>query len=708
MSEYLPYLDESLSFEERARDLVSRMTVEECASQLLYTAGAVPRLGVPEYNWWNEALHGVARAGLGTVFPQAIGLAATFDRDLVEEAADVISTEGRAKYNENVKRGDRGIYKGLTFWSPNVNIFRDPCWGRGQETYGEDPYLTGVLGSAFVKGLQGDDPRYLKAAGCAKHFAVHSGPEKLRHEFDARVSEQEMEETYLPQFKMLLDAGVEGFMGAYNRVNGEPACGSETLLKKILREKWGFDGYITSDCWAIRDFHEHHHATDTPLESVQLALKNGCNVNCGCMYEYLMMAYEAGMISEEDIRESAYVMMRTRMRLGMFDRETPWDGLGILDVDTKAHRALNLRAARESLVLLKNNGLLPLDPKKVRVLTVTGPNADSTVALNGNYHGVAGEYVTVLEGLRAAFPDSRIFYEESFHQSVQLDKDSNLAELSAMAGASDLVVVVTGLDETIEGEEDMGGPRLQGDRESLRLPAIQEALLKSVSESGKPFVIVNMTGSATDFGEAGEKAAAIIQAWYPGALGGRAVAELLTGAFSPAGRLPVTFYRDGNDLPDFCDYSMKGRTYKYFEGTPLYPFGYGLSYTNFEWSGLSVDAGQTAESVRRDGLRASVRVRNTGSTAGDAVAEFYVKDLGPDRPMKPLYRFAGFKRLPLVPGEEREVFVTVPAALLSEVTEGGERVLNPGAFRIYAGGQQPDPRSEELSGEKVLSLDFTL
>ena len=701
------YLDESLPFEERAADLVSHMTVQECGAQMLHAAKAVERLGVKEYNWWNEALHGVARCGMATLFPQAIGMAASFDDDLMFRVADVISTEGRAKYNTYQKYGDYGIYKGITFWSPNVNIFRDPRWGRGQETYGEDPYLASRMGVSFVKGLQGDDPRYLKTAACAKHFAVHSGPEKLRHEFDAKATKQDMEETYFPAFHALVDAGVAGVMGAYNRVNGEPACGSKTLLRDVLREKWGFKGYVTSDCWAVADFHKHHKVTSGPLESVKLAVDNGCHLNCGCTYEYIQQDVEEGLISEQQLRDAVTVLMTLRMKLGMFDAHTPFDTLDLKDVDTAYNRSVNERMARESLVLLKNNGILPLKKENLKTVTVTGPNANSIVALEGNYHGTANQYHTVLESIRAALPDCRVMYSEGCHLYEEKLEDpgyegDRLAEVKAMADMSDVVIVVTGLDETMEGEEwlDHG---MEGDKADLLLPRCQRLLVKTLVERNTPVVLVNLSGSSIDFAEANEGADAIVQAWYPGAMGGKAVSDLLFGAYSPSGRLPITFYRNDNDIPDFLDYSMAGRTYKYFDGEPLYPFGYGLSYTGFAYSGLNAPATVTAG----QSVTVSVTVTNTGSMDSDTVAEFYLKDVQASVTV-PKYRLCGFRHIAVKAGQSEEITVQIPAEMFTVVTEDGERIFEPGEFVLYAGGSQPDDRSEALTGTKPLRTVITL
>lgn len=704
MEEKQKYLDEGLSFEQRAEDLVSRMTLEECAAQLLHGAKGVQRLGVKDYNWWNEALHGVARAGMATVFPQAIGMAASFDEELMQDVAAVISTEGRAKYNVSQKYGDYRIYKGLTFWSPNVNLFRDPRWGRGQETYGEDPFLTSRMGVSFVKGIQGDDPRYLKAAACAKHFAVHSGPEKLRHEFDARVSRQDLEETYLPAFHALVDAGVEGVMGAYNRVNGEPACGSKTLLKGILEEQWGFKGYVTSDCWAVADFHQHHKVTSAPEESVKLALENGCVLNCGCTYERVLHAVELGLLSEETVRRAAVRLMTTRMKLGMFDERTPFDHLDLTDVDTEHNRSVNVRMARESLVLLKNNGILPLKKEKLRCVAVIGPNADSITALEGNYHGTANQYHTVLESIQASLPECRVLYSKGCHLYAPEDPDcgDRLTEVKAMADLSDLVIVVTGLDETIEGEE-MMDKELGGDKKDLLLPESQRKLVKTLCEGDTPFILVNLSGSAIDFAEGNEGAAAIVQGWYPGAMGGKAIADLLFGEFSPSGRLPVTFYRNDNELPDFCDYSMRERTYKYFTGEPLFPFGYGLSYTRFAYSDLKVDG----EVVPGNGAKACVTVTNTGSVDSDTVVEFYLQDVEASV-ATPKYRLCAFRRVFVKAGEQVKVCAEIPAEMFTVVTEDGKRVYEPGKFILYAGGSQPDAYSQKLTGENILNVSIVL
>ncbi|MDD3795237.1 MAG: glycoside hydrolase family 3 N-terminal domain-containing protein, partial [Lachnospiraceae bacterium] len=572
----------------RAEELVSQMKLEEKVTQIRYNAPAIDRLGIPAYNWWNEALHGVARAGTATSFPQAIGMAATFDEALLHDIADAIAIEGRAKYNAYSEYEDRDIYKGLTFWSPNVNIFRDPRWGRGQETYGEDPYLSGTLGTAFVKGMQGDG-EYLKAAACAKHFAAHSGPEAVRHQFNAEVSQKDLYETYLPAFEALVkEAGVEAVMGAYNRTNGEPCCGSPTLIQKILRDEWKFEGHYVSDCWAVRDFHEHHKVTKTPAESAAMAMNAGCDLNCGNAFLAMWDACKAGMVSEERITEAVVRLYTTRFLLGLFD-ETEYDEIPYEMVECPKHLKLSEKAARESMVLLKNNGLLPLKKEAIGTIGVIGPNANSREALIGNYHGTSSEYITVLEGIqRYVGEDVRVLYSEgcsmkdSRVEHLAIDND-RLSEAMIVAEHSDVVVLVVGLNETLEGEEgDEGNNYASGDKDSLLLPKPQRELMKAVAEMGKTVVLALMAGSDMDLSYADEQFDAVMLLWYPGARGGKAFAELLFGDASPSGKLCVTFYDGIEALPDFEDYSMKGRTYRYLEQNPEYPFGYGLTYGDAE------------------------------------------------------------------------------------------------------------------------------
>ena len=697
----------------RAEELVSRMTIEEAASQLRFDAPAIERLGIPEYNWWNEGLHGVARAGTATMFPQAIGMAAAFDKDLMKEVGEVIAEEGRAKYNEQSKRGDRDIYKGLTFWSPNVNIFRDPRWGRGHETYGEDPFLTGTLAVPFIKGLQGDG-EYMKAAACAKHFAVHSGPEGERHFFDAKASKKDLEETYLPAFEACVKEGnVEAVMGAYNRTNGEPCCANDPLMNGVLRGKWGFEGHYVSDCWAIRDFHENHKVTNSEEESVKLALEMGCDVNCGCTYQKVMSAYEKGMVDEETITRSCVRLFTTRFLLGLFDK-TEYDNIPYTVVECEDHLKVAHKAAAESVVLLKNDGILPLDKKSYKTIGVVGPNADSRTALMGNYYGTASQYITVLEGIREKIsPDTRILYSEGCHlwkDNMQNLSDVNMqdrqAEVQTVADYSDLLVVVVGLDERLEGEEgDEGNQFASGDKLSLELPKPQRELLDTALACNKPTIVINMSGSALNLSVAEDKANAVIQAWYPGAGGGRDVADILFGEVSPSGKLPVTFYKDTDDLPDFKDYSMKNRTYRYFEGTPLYPFGYGLTYGNCQAKELSVDL-KTADG-EADGATVTVTVVNDGRIATDDVLQIYVQDTGYELaiPNPSLY---GFERVHLEAGQEKKVVVELPKKAFTSVDNEGERKVFSKSFKVFAGFGQPDKRTEELTGVKAVSQDVSL
>ncbi len=708
------YKNESLNFEERAKDLVAHMTLDEKVSQMRFQSPSIKRLGIPSYNWWNEALHGVARAGVATVFPQAIGLAATFDEKLMERTADVIATEGRARYHAFDKENDHDIYKGLTFWAPNVNIFRDPRWGRGHETFGEDPYLTAVLGTAYVRGLQGNDKKYLKAAACAKHFAVHSGPESLRHEFNAVVSQKDLWETYLYAFRALVkDAKVEGVMGAYNRTNGEPCCGSKTLLKDILRGQWQFDGYVTSDCWAIKDFHEYHKVTENAFESVALAVNNGCDLNCGNMYAYLLAAYEKGLVTEEKIDECVQHLMVTRMRLGMFDdpNHVPYTKIPWSCNDSHENNLLSLEAAKESIVLLKNeNQLLPLNKKIIKSIGVIGPNANSRKSLMGNYYGTASQYVTVLDGIReSARDDIRVYYAEGCH--LYKDRNSGLssysgdriAEAVVVAKNSDVVVLCLGLDESLEGEEgDQSNAYASGDKPNLDLPGQQQRLLEAVYQTGTPVVLVLMAGSALAVNWADEYVPAILDAWYPGAQGGRAVASVLFGEFSPCGKMPVTFYRTGEELPDFEDYSMENRTYRFMKNEALYPFGYGLSYSSFACKEmhLSRTMVQAGESVT-----CSLTVENAGNYESDEIVQIYLKDVEASVRV-PNWQLCGFQRVHLKPGEISKVSFEIHARSMALFDESGTCILEPGTFLLYAGTSQPDIRSEQLTGKKVLQASF--
>lgn len=699
-------------FEKRARELVAQMTLEEKAFQMMHGAPAIERLGIKAYNWWNEALHGVARAGVATVFPQAIGLAATFDEDFIEEVADAISTEGRAKFNIQQKYDDTDIYKGLTFWSPNINIFRDPRWGRGHETFGEDPFLTSRLGVRFVEGIQGHDENYLKAAACAKHYAVHSGPEDLRHEFDAKVSRQDLYETYLPAFKACVqEAKVEAVMGAYNRTNGEPCCGSKTLLQDILRDEWGFKGHVVSDCWAIKDFHEGHGVTSGPVESVARAVNNGCDLNCGNLFIYVKEAVERGMIPEERVDEALVHLFTTRMKLGLFDEKgkTPYDDIPYTAVDSEEMQALNLRAAQKCIVLLKNEGgLLPLDKAKVKTIGVIGPNADNRKALVGNYEGTSSRYITISEGIQDYVGDDvRVLVSEGCHlykdriSELSKGRDRN-SEVKAVCEASDVVIMCLGLDSGLEGEEgDQGNQYASGDKPDLNLPGRQQEILEIAYASGKPVVLVLLSGSALAVNWADEHIPAILQGWYPGAQGGKAIAQILFGEKNPEGKMPVTFYHTLEELPEFTDYSMKGRTYRYMQQEALYPFGYGLSYTAFAFK----DVKASAQTVGKDGVDVTVTLENTGDRKGAQTVQVYVKI---EREGTPNAQLKGLKKIELLPGEEKEVLIHLPAEAFGLFDEEGQLRIEKGSALVYVGGQAPDARSEKLTGQKVAKLALTI
>lgn len=693
----------------KAKELVAQMTLEEKASQLKYDAPAIKRLGVPDYNWWNEALHGVARAGTATSFPQAIGMAAMFDDDMMEKIADTIATEGRAKYNAFSAHGDRDIYKGLTFWSPNVNIFRDPRWGRGHETYGEDPFLTSRLGVSFVKGLQGDK-EVMKSAACAKHYAVHSGPEELRHEFNAIASPKDMEETYLPAFEALVkEAKVESVMGAYNRTNGEPCCGSNTLIRDVLRGRWGFEGHFVSDCWAIKDFHENHRITADAKESAAMALKAGCDVNCGNTYLHILKAYQAGLITEADITLAAERLFTTRYLLGLFEG-SEFDKIPYEVIECKEHLKLAQDAARKSAVLLKNNGVLPFNKDKVKTIGVIGPNANSRIALIGNYHGTASRYITVLEGIQdEAGDDIRVMYSEGSGlldkkvEALAWDQD-RISEAQIVAEHSDVVVLVVGLDENLEGEEmDQGNHVGSGDKADLKLPAVQEELIEKVLQIGKPTIVVLMAGSAIDLSYADEHADAVLQAWYPGAGGGKAIADLLFGKVSPSGKLPITFYRDLNHMPSFEDYSMKGRTYRYMEEKALYPFGYGLTYGQVEIE----EAGITSVLTNGQDITVEAELINRGSKSVEEVVQIYIKDMKSSLAVKN-HSLCAFQRVTLAPDEIKKVTLKVPASAMEAVNEEGTRLVDSDEFTLYVGTSQPDKRSAEFTHTTPVELKIKL
>jgi beta-glucosidase len=824
------YKDNSLPIKDRVDDLISQMTLEEKVSQMVHNAPAIERLGVPAYNWWNEALHGVGRAGVATVFPQAIGLAATWNPNLIEQIATAISDEARAKHHEALRQDIRQIYTGLTFWSPNINIFRDPRWVRGQETYGEDPYLTASLGVPFIRGLQGDDPRYFKLIATPKHYAVHSGPESSRHSFDAQVSNRDLRETYLPHFEVCIkEAGAHSIMGAYNRTNGEACCASPTLLEKILREEWGFDGYVVSDCWAIIDIYAHHKLVNTPEEAAALAVNNGCELNCGSTYPALVGAVEQGLISEGTIDRALQRLFTARFRLGMFDPpdQVPYAQIPYETVNCEAHRALALQAAQESIVLLKNEGdLLPLS-KDTESVAVIGPNADELFALLGNYNGTPLTAVTPLAGIRKKLsPSAKLYYaqgcaiaenvppleviptnhlyptnangnkkgltaayydnpnfegdpvlerldktvdaiwkdttpltqqwgnsfsirwtgylvppasgtyrigvngfsayelfiddesivtyehvhhpgvkskeielEESRFYKLKLDYigqglDPQVQLLWAFPGMdyqvqalqaakkADVIIAAMGLSPNLEGEEmpvEVEGFS-GGDRTDIKLPKPQEELLKKLSSLGKPLVLVLLNGSALAISWAAEHIPAIVEAWYPGEAGGDALADVLYGDYNPAGRLPVTYYRSIADLPPFEDYRMEGRTYRYFQGEPLFPFGHGLSYTTFQFDNLHIDQTEVEAGCQ---VKISADISNSGDRAGDEVVQLYTRQFAdPSRPIKEL---KGFKRISLQPGESKKVTFTLHVNQLSVYDEERMFAVHPGKVDVMVG-----------------------
>jgi len=848
-----PYMDASLPIDQRVDDLVSRMTLEEKASQLVNQARAIPRLNIPAYDWWSEALHGVAREGIATVFPQAIGLAATWDPDLIHRMATVIGIEARAHYNDAVAHGRRDIFEGLTFWSPNINIFRDPRWGRGQETYGEDPYLTSRMGVAFVEGLQGDDPKYLQAVATPKHFAVHSGPEPARHGFNTDVSKHDMEDTYLPAFRATVTEGrAQSVMCAYNSIDGQPACANEFLLKDELRGAWKFDGYVVSDCDAVADIFRGHHYTKTLAEAAAVSLKMGTDSDCAdsrrlvtsdADYRRYVDAVKQGLLSEKDIDVSLKRLFRARFELGMFDppEAVKYAQIGMSENDTEPHRQLALKLARESIVLLKNDGVLPL-PRGIRHIAVVGPLADSLRVLEGNYNGTASQPRTVLDGIRREFDKSKVVFapgmkflrdpvavpasalgtpdgrpglradyfnsadlsgtplltrvdpqinfrgiaynvpglgptifsvrwsgtltpedtgtytlsatggdtyklwldgrmivdnpdrhgmvtktaevrlERGHKYAIRFDyfhpSGSEVAKLSwmrtdgerledavAAAKAADVVIAAVGITADLEGEEmkvDVPG-FVGGDRTSIDLPKEEEDLLKAVKETRKPLIVVLLNGSAIAVNWAASNANAILDAWYPGEEGGTAVAETLSGANNPAGRLPVTFYKSVNDLSPFIDYSMKNRTYRYFAGKPLYPFGYGLSYSKFTFGNLRLS---TAALTAGDPLEVDVDVRDTGAHDGEAVAELYLTF--PSAPGMPIRALRGLSRVEVGQRETKHVHFTLTPRDLSSVTEAGARVVAPGTYRISVGGGQPGTGAPVAEGQFTVQGEQTL
>ncbi len=680
----------------KATELVSKLTLEEKASQMKYNSPSIDRLNIPEYNWWNEGLHGLARAGVATSFPQAIALAATFNSKLIKDIADKISTETRAKYNASSHLDDRDIYKGLTLWSPNVNIFRDPRWGRGHETFGEDPFLTSVLGCSFVEGLQGDG-KYLKTAACAKHFAVHSGPESLRHEFNAIASDEDLENTYLVAFKALVEkSGVEGVMGAYNRTNGEPCCASE-YLQNMLRNIWKFEGYFVSDCWAIKDFHENHKVTNSPVESVSLAIKNDCDLNCGCAYQYILDAVKEGLVREENIDDCVIRLFTTRYLLGL-NEETEYDKISYDEIESKENVSLAIEAAKESLVLLKNDGILPLNKNKLKSIAVIGPNANSRQALIGNYHGTSSRYITVLEGLQDEVinDDIKIRYSLGCHlykekvEPLAKAKD-RFSEAITIAKMSDLSILCVGLDETLEGEEgDTGNSAASGDKKDLKLPGLQNQLIEEISKLGKPFIIILLAGSSIDLSYCEKYSSAILLGWYPGARGGKAIAETLFGKSQPSGKLPITFYKNLDGMPSFIDYSMKGRTYRYADSKNiLYPFGYGLSYYNLEILNSSI-------LYENNNLKIISIISNDNKVQVKNTLQIYLIDIQSNEKL----HLCGFEKITI---DKNSIKVVTIEIEIKDHPIKKDKLHN---YSFSVGFSAPDPLSESLLNSKCEILKF--
>jgi beta-glucosidase len=705
-SEKLAYLDTSLSFAERAKDLVGRLTLAEKVGLMNHPARGVARLNIPAYNYWSEALHGVARNGRATVFPQAIGMAATWDKELIHRVGSAIGDEGRAKYHAALRRnGYTDQYQGLTFWSPNVNIFRDPRWGRGQETWGEDPLLTGEMASAFVKGLQGDHPKYLKAAACVKHYAVHSGPERDRHIFNAVVTKRELYDTYLPAFKKLVtQAKVEAVMGAYNRTLDEVCCASQLLIEEILRGEWEFQGHFVSDCGALSDFHLNHKVTNDAAESAALALRHGCDLGCDHVFNEIPEAIRRGLIAEEDVDRALERTLGTRFRLGMFDpaEEVPFTSISTDVVACEAHRQLAYRTATEAVVLLKNrDNILPVKPA-TRKIFVTGPTATSVEVLLGNYYGFNDQMITLLEGITGRIPEG-MGMEYTSGTMLKHPREIKNTWAPGMAQSSDIAIVCAGLSSFLEGEEgeSLLSP-MNGDRDDICLPQTQVNYIRELAIHGVKIVLVLTGGSPIALGEVEDMVDAILFVWYPGMEGGRAVADVLFGDVSPAGKLPVTFPRSLAQLPAFDDYSMRGRTYRYMTEDPLYPFGFGLSYSCFEYSDLQLDQAQIAHG---DSLHVSLTVRNRGDRDAAEVVQFYLSDLHASS-VVPLHRLVGFERVMLQAGASCTIHFVLTPEMMSFHNDDGKLTLEPGQFRLEVGGCSPGKRGQDLGAPQPVTAVF--
>ena len=705
-SERLSYLDTSLSFAERAKDLVSRLTLEEKVGLMNHPAFGVPRLNIPAYIYWNEALHGVARSGRATVFPQAIGMAATWDKELILKVATAISDEGRAKYHAALKRnGYTAQYQGLTFWSPNVNIFRDPRWGRGQETWGEDPFFTGEMASMFVRGLQGDDPKYLKAAACAKHYAVHSGPEKDRHTFNAIVTKRELYDTYLPAFKKLVtEAKVESVMGAYNRTLDEVCCASKLLIEDILRGEWNFQGHFVSDCMALSDFHLNHKVTEDAADSAALALKYGCDLGCDHVFNEIPTAIERGDTTEALVDRALERTLGTRFKLGMFDpdEDVPYASISTDVVACDEHRQLAYKAATESVVLLKNkNNILPIQPSAKKIF-VTGPTATSVEVLLGNYYGFNDRMITLLEGFTGRVPEGMGL---EYHSGAPLKHKREIPQTWApqMAQSADFAIVCAGFNSFLEGEEgeSLLSPQ-NGDRESITLPQSQIDYIKELSIHGARIILVLTGGSPIALGEVEDMVDAILFVWYPGMEGGRAVADVIFGDVSPSGKLPLTFPKSLDQLPAFDDYSMQGRTYRYMTKEPLYPFGFGLSYSKFEYSDLQLNKKNL---TLGDSLNVSLTLSNCGNSDSAEVAQFYLSDIYAST-IVPLHHLVGFERVALKAGKSKTLNFTITPEMMSFFNDDGKLTLEPGQFRLEVGGCSPSKRGQDLGAPKPVTAVF--
>lgn len=703
---YSPSIEIINSFEKTADSLLSLLTIEEKASQMLSTSRSIPEHEIEMYNWWNEALHGVARSAKATVFPQAIAMGATFDPELIQKTADVISTEARAMYNIFDNKGMRTEYTGLTFWSPNINIFRDPRWGRGHETYGEDPFLTGEIGRSFVLGLQGNHHKYLKVAAGAKHFAVHSGPEANRHSFNAKVSAQDLNETYLPAFKELVDANVEIVMCAYNRLNDKPCCGSESLLNDLLRNSWGFKGHVVSDCGAVYDIKSSHNFTNSDEQSVAYAIKGGVDLNCGSLYNLIPSAFNQGLLTENDLDISLKRLFMTRLKLGILKdvNDNPYEKLNENHINTKEHISLARNVAAKSIVLLKNkNNVLPLS-KSINRLFITGPNAANLNTLLANYNGLSPNIVTPLEGIAEKVSNGTII---RFNEGVGLINNSERQKWSTgLASSSDVTIAVMGISALIEGEEgDAISSDANGDRNSIKLPSNQINYLKDLRKSAgsKPIVLVLKSGSAIDLSEIYDYVDAIIYAWYLGEQGGNAIADIIFGDVNPSGKLPITIPESLSHLPDYNNYSMDNRTYRFTKHKPMYPFGYGLSYSNFVYSDISIKKEQI---INGDSIELNFTLHNDSEIPGEEVVQIYIKDL------KASYRTPNssliyFKRLFLDSGERRKINFIVNKDMMSTFNEKGHKEIESGIFKIFVGGSSPGERSQEL-GKSIKEAIFSV